>query len=80
MDRSTIVAAQRDALWVIALRTKLLHAQSAKHFHAARRLVADARDTLARSRRLERLFRMGGGPARRRRVVSLVGRRETRQG
>jgi len=79
VDRSTIVAAQRDALWVIALRTKLLHAQSARHFHASR-LVADARDTLARARRLERVFRLTGGPARRRRVVSLVSRRETPQG
>jgi hypothetical protein len=56
---------------VIALRAKLLRAQSSKQLASAQRLAQDARDTVARAHMLERLHRTQG---RRRRLIALVGR------
>ena len=79
MDRNSIVAAQRDALWVIALRTKLLRVQCDKQLDEARRFARDARDTVARARMLQRRSWARNGAGRRRKVVALVRPPEARR-
>ena len=77
MDRDAIIGGQRDALWVLALRTKLLRAQSNQQLAAARRLANDARETVARVQMLERRNRARGSAAGHRTVVALVRRADS---
>ena len=70
MDRSQIIAAQRDALWVISLRAKLLRAQCGKRLEAARLLAAQTRAAVVRAAMLEQVYL--GGTNNRRKVVPLV--------
>jgi hypothetical protein len=79
MDRDALVAAQRDTLWVISLRTKLLHARSGQQLAAARLLYARSRATVARAARLERLYdRTTAEASRHGKVIPL--RRRSRRG
>ena len=70
MDRDQILASQRDALWVISLRAKLLRAQCGKQLEAARLLAAQTRATVMRATMLEQVYL--GGTNSRRKVVPLV--------
>ena len=78
MDRDQILAAQRDALWIISLRAKLLRAQCGKQLEAARLLAAQTRATVMRATMLEQVYLSGPSSLRRRKVVPLVhGRRRS---
>jgi len=74
VDREQIIAAQRDALWVIALRAKLLRAQCGKRLEEARLLAARSRAAVVRATMLEQVH-LGGPSVRQRKVVPLVNAR-----
>ena len=72
MDRDQILASQRDALWIISLRAKLLRAQCGRQLEAARLLAAQTRTAVMRATVLEQVYPSGPSGLRRRKVVSLV--------
>ena len=72
MDRDQILATQRDALWIISLRAKLLRAQCGRQLEAARLLAAQTRTAVMRATMLEQVYPSGPSSLRRRKVVSLV--------
>lgn len=78
MDRDQIIAAQRDALWVISLRAKLLRAQCGKQLEAARVLVARTRAAVMRTTMLEQTYLSGPSSVRHLKVVPLVTARRRR--
>jgi hypothetical protein len=75
VDREQIVAAQRDALWVISLRAKLLRAQCGKQFEAAQLLAAQTRTAVMRATMLEQVHLAGNVGVRHRKIVLLVNAR-----
>ena len=78
MDRDQIIAAQRDALWVISLRARLLRAQCGKQLEAARVLVARTRAAVMHTTLLEQVYLRGTSSGRRPKVVPLVAARRRR--
>lgn len=56
MDRAAILTAQRDSLWLIAIRVKLLHFQAKQHLHEAHALTTRSADAAARAADLEKLY------------------------
>jgi hypothetical protein len=74
VDRSQIIASQRDALWVISLRAKLLQIQCEKQLQAARVLAARTRAAVVRATLLEQVH-LSGTSIRHRKVVPIVAAR-----
>jgi len=74
VDRSQIIASQRDALWVISLRAKLLRVQCGKQLLAARVLAARTRAAVIRGKLLEQVH-LSGTSIRQRKVVPIVAAR-----
>jgi len=79
MDRDVILAAQRDALWVIALRAKLLRARSSKQAEDAGRASAQSRATVTRAAERQIVYGPRTLAAGRPKVVPLVRRSHARR-
>jgi hypothetical protein len=71
MGRDVLLVFDRDALWLLGLRAKLVHARSDRRAAAARRI---ARTALARAAERSAIFDGYGTaiPTRRAKVVSLA--------